>query len=113
MTDTKSTPLAQVDSAALRPLIDAIRAELIPQLRQEIRAEILADHAIRPTLPPKRLYSLRDLGRHYGVGRTQAGLDIAAGRLRVVERRCSGGQIGKFVPVEEAERVYARLPGRA
>lgn len=112
MTDTNSTPLAQVDSA-LRPLIDAIRAELIPQLRQEIRAEILADHAIRPTLSPKRLYSLRDLGHHYGVGRTQAEKDISSGRLHIVERKCRGGQIGKFIPVEEAERVYARLPGRA
>ena len=97
-------------TAALRPLIDAIRAELLPQLREEIRAELLADHVSNPPTAPKRLYSLRDLGRRYGVGRTQAARDIVAGRLNVVERRCRGGQMGKFVPIEEAERVYARLP---
>ena len=111
MHDTISTPMAPVDSA-LRPLIDAIRAELLPQIRAEIRAGILADYAVKPTLSPKRLYSLRDLGRHYGVGRTQAELDIGTGKLHVVERRCRGGQMGKFVPIEEAERVYARVAGR-
>ena len=106
-----NTLQASSDSA-LRPLLDAIRAELLPQIRAEIRAEILADHAVKTTLSPKRLYSLRDLGRHYGVGRIQAERDIAAGKLHVVERVCRGGHVGKFVPFEEAESTYARVAGR-
>lgn len=92
----------QLDSA-IQPLVEAIKAELLPILREELRAE--RGEIAAP--PAKRLLSLRDLARIYGVGRAISSADIAAGRLRCVYRRCRGGHIGKFVPQESAERLYA------
>ncbi len=58
------------------------------------------------------IHSLADIQRKYGVGRTVSMSDIQSGKLRATERRCRGGKIGKFVTVEECERVYARVAGR-
>lgn len=55
-----------------------------------------------------RPLSLRQLAREYGVGRTVATRDIAAGKLKCIERRCPGGRMGIFIPVEEAERMYRK-----
>jgi len=93
----------------LRPLIDAIKQELLSELRYEIHAGIQSAQAIHPSPQAKRTLSLRELGQVYGVGRVQVKRDVREGIVRAVERRCRGGQIGLFVPIEEAERVYAAV----
>jgi len=92
---------------ALGSFIAAIKSEIYPEIRAFVQAEFRAGQFVTPSPPTKRLYSLRDLALRYKVGRSQASADIAAGRLRVVERRCRGGRMGKFIPIEEAERLYA------
>lgn len=110
-TTTSKSPV----DAFVGPLADAVLAvlETRPEFHAIVQALVAADRQSHPSPAEKRLYSLADIQRKYGVGRTVSMGDIKAGRLRATERRCRGGKIGKFVTVEEAERVYARLPGRA
>lgn len=92
------------------PSFEAITAKLVPALATFVLSVMRSELASMPVIthhPERKLYSLRDLGRYYGVGRKQVKQDIADGRIRAMERKCRGGRIGVFIPAAEAERIYA------
>ena len=82
-----------------------------PEFRALVRALLVSERQFPSKREESRLYSISDLGRIYGVGRTIVLSDIRSGRLQATERRCRGGKTGNFIAVEEAERVYARCAG--
>jgi hypothetical protein len=98
----------------VEPLVEAIMdaLERRPEFHAMVQALMVAERQAHPLSDEKRLYSIDDLRRRYGVGRTVALRDIRSGRLQATERRCRGGRIGNFITVEEAERVYARFAGQ-
>lgn len=94
----------------LNPSFEAIATKLVPALATFVLTVLRSELATMPVPThhsDRKLYSLRDLGRYYGVGRKQAKRDIADGRIRAMERKCRGGRIGVFIPAAEAERIYA------
>ncbi len=92
----------------LAALLDLVRKEAAAAATEAVRSELL--RARQAQLTGKKMLSLADLARDYGIGRGEAKKLIASGRLRAVERKTRGGYVGQFVNRADAEVV---LGGRA
>lgn len=90
---------------ALRPLADAIKAELRAELLAEVRSEIRAEKA--EAAPARVTLSLAEVGARYGIGRIALKRLISTGRIQSIERPCRGGRIGQFLHLADCERVLA------
>jgi hypothetical protein len=92
----------------LAALLELARKEAAAAAVEALRAEMLRTRQAQ--LSGKKMLSLADLARDYGIGRGEAKRLISAGRLKCVERRTRGGYVGQFVNRADAEVV---LGGRA
>lgn len=90
---------------ALRPLVEAIKAEIYPEILAKVRAELRAESA--ETAPTCVMLSIKDACDRYGVGRIVVKKLIGSGRLRSVEREARGGRTGQFLHIADCERVLA------
>jgi hypothetical protein len=92
-------------SDAVRPLANAIKAELHDELLAELRADIRATKA--EAQPECVMLSIAKCRKRYGVGRGVIKELIRSGRLRAVERKSRGGRVGQFIHLKDAERILA------
>lgn len=94
-----------ISAEAIKPLVEALKAELLPIVRDQVLAEVRAELAGREPADGKIMLSLADLAGRYGCGRTEALRLIEDGQLPSVQRRCRGGKLGNFIHITDAERV--------
>jgi hypothetical protein len=85
---------------AIRSAVREELAQALPDMIAELRPQSSA-------APSKRLLTINDLRKHYGIGRGQLVQLIEGGRLPATRSIMRGGREGWRVRVEDAERVLA------
>jgi len=89
------------------PSLDELIRSAVREALAEELPRLLAEHHQRQRAQDKRMLTVPNLIRAYGIGRGQILDLIHEGRLPAVSCRMRGGREGWRVRVEDAERVLA------